>query len=68
MYKIIEFFKKMCFFLLLAVVVFIVAHGVSSCGEWGRLFVAVCGLLLVVELVAAHRLRHTGSVAAACGL
>ena len=54
--------------MLLAVVVFIVAHGVSSCGEWGRLFVAVCGLLLVVELVAAHRLRHTGSVAAACGL
>ena len=54
--------------MLLAVVVFIIAHGVSSCGEWGLLFVAVCGLLLVVELVAVHRLRHKGSVAAVCGL
>ena len=29
----------------------------SSCGEWGLLFVAVCGLLIAVaSLVAEHRL------------
>ena len=47
---------------------FITAHGLSSCGEWGLLFVAVCGLLLTMERIAMHRRRHTGSVAAACGL
>ena len=33
------------------------AQAFSSCGEWGLLFVAVCGLLIVVaSLVAEHRL------------
>ena len=49
----------------------------SSCGEWGLLFVEVCGLLIVVaSLVAEHRLQahrlqqlwHVGSVVVACGL
>ena len=48
----------------------------SSCGEWGLLFIAVCGLLIVVaSLVAEHglqvrglqQLQHLGSVAAALG-
>ena len=50
------------------------AQAFSSCGEWGLVLVAVCGLLLVVvSLVAEHRLQacrlqrlqHTGSVAVA---
>ena len=33
------------------------ARAFSSCGEWGLLFVAVCGLLIAVaSLVAEHRL------------
>ena len=33
------------------------AQAFSSCGEWGLVLVAVCGLLLVVvSLVAEHRL------------
>ena len=33
------------------------ARAFSSCGKWGLLFVAVCGLLIVVaSLVAEHRL------------
>ena len=28
----------------------------SSCGEWGLLFVVVCGFLILVLLVAEHRL------------
>ena len=33
------------------------ARAFSSCGEWGLLFIAVCGLLIVVaSLVAEHRL------------
>ena len=38
--------------------VFVDAHGLfSSCGEWGLLFVVVCGLLIVVaSLVAEHGL------------
>ena len=45
----------------------------SSCGEWGLLFVVVCGFLIVVLLVAQHRLQahglqqlqHMGSVVVA---
>ena len=49
----------------------------SSCGEWGLLFVAVCGLLIAVaSLVAEHRLQahgpqqlwRAGSVVVAHGL
>ena len=33
------------------------AQAFSSCGEWGLLFIAVCGLLTAVaSLVAEHRL------------
>ena len=33
------------------------AQAFSSCGEWGLLFVVVCGLLIVVtSLVAEHKL------------
>ena len=48
----------------------------SSCGKWGRLFIAVCRLLIVVaSLVAEHglqvhglqQLQHTGSVVVARG-
>ena len=50
------------------------AQAFSSCSKWGLVLVAVCGLLLVVvSLVAEHRLQacglqklqHTGSVAVA---
>lgn len=60
MYEIIELLKRCVLFLILAVVVFIAARGLSSCRERGRLSVAVCGLLAVVGLVAAHRPRRTG--------
>ena len=37
------------------------AWAFSSCGEWGLLFVAVCGLLIVVtSLVAEHGLWVRG--------
>ena len=40
---------------------FIAAWALSSCGEWGLLFVAELGLLVVVaSLVAEHRLRACG--------
>ena len=29
----------------------------SSCGEWGPLFVVVCGLLIVVASLVEHRLQ-----------
>lgn len=41
--------------------VFIAAWALSSCGEWGLLFVAELGLLTVVmPLVAEHRLKARG--------
>ena len=48
----------------------------SSCGEWGLLFVVVCGLIVVASLVAEHGLQacglqqlwRTGSVVVARGL
>ena len=41
----------------------------SSCGEWGLLFVEVCGLLLAVpSLLAEHGLPSTGSIVVARGL
>ena len=53
------------------------ARAFSSCGEWGLLFVEMCGLLIAVaSLVAKHGLEvrglqelwHMGSVVVACGL
>ena len=58
------FFEKKKNFFLLFVYLFLVALGLhcwvqafSSCGEWGLLFVAVHGLLIVmVSLAVEHRL------------
>ena len=36
--------------------VFVAARAFSSCGEWGLLFVAVCGLIAVASLVVEHGL------------
>ena len=46
------------------------ARAFSSCGEWGLLFVAVHGLLIVVaSLVVEHGLLSVqASVVVACGL
>ena len=42
-------------------------HGLFSRGEeWGRLFIAVCGLIAVASLVAEHKLYHVGF--GSCGL
>ena len=56
------FFKKIYLFIYL--ILFLAALGLccctrafSSCGKWGLLFVAVCGLLIAVApLVAEHGL------------
>ena len=38
------------------------ARGLSSCGKWGPLFIAVCGpLTIVASLVVEHRLSNCGS-------
>ena len=54
------FFKKKFIYLFIYLWlhwVFVVACGLSSCGELGLLFVEVCGLLIVVaSFVAEHRL------------
>ena len=55
-----KFFLKKFFYLFYFLLhwVFIAAHGLfSSCGEQGLLFVAVCGVLIVVAFLAVeHRL------------
>ena len=44
-------------------------QAISSCGEQGLLFVAMCWLLIeVASLIAEHRLESTGSVAAVHGV
>ena len=56
------FLKKFIYFYLFILFLAVLglhccAQAFSSCGEWGLLFVVVCGLLLVVaSLVAEHRL------------
>ena len=58
------FFNVFSSFIYLFIYLFLAALGLrfcaqafSSCGEWGLLFVVVCGLLIVVtSLVAEHKL------------
>ena len=50
------FFFNKYIYLFLAVLVFIASRGFSSCGERGLLFIAVCGLLIVVASLVEHRL------------
>ena len=51
------FLNKFIYLLLAALGLRCCAQAFSSCGEWGLLFVAVCGLLTVVaSLVAEHGL------------
>ena len=50
-----QFKKIICLFLvMMGLHCFVWA--LSSCGEWGLLFVVVCGFLIVVLLIAEHRL------------
>ena len=55
-----SFFKKFIYFIYLFLAVLglcCCTQPFSSCGEWGLLFVAVCGLLIVVaSLVVEHGL------------
>ena len=39
------------------------AWAFSSCGEWGLLFISVCGLLTAVASLVAHRLSSCSSQA-----
>ena len=57
------FFKinKLIYLFILAVLGLRCMRAVSSCGEWGLLFVALRGLLIVVaSLVAEHGLQARG--------
>ena len=51
-------FNKFIYLFLAALGLRCCARAFSSCGEWGLLFVAVCGLLIAVaSLVAEHGLQ-----------
>ena len=51
------FLNKFIYLFLAALGVHCCAQAFSSCGEWGPLFVVVCGLLIeVASLVAGHGL------------
>ena len=78
-YRFLSFFKINLFIYLFLAVLGLpcCAWTFSGCGEWGLLFVAVCGLLIVVaSLVVEHglqarrlqQLQHVGSVVVAHGL
>ena len=52
-----RFFKKLIYLFLAALGLCCCARAFPSCGEWGLLLVAACGLLIaVVSLVAEHGL------------
>ena len=70
-------FNKFIYLFLAALSLCCCTWTFSSCGEWGLLFVAVCGLLIAVASpVAEHSLQahglqqlwHVGSVLVACRL